>query len=330
MRRNIRVLSILLVVVVMLLAACSGASTPAANSKFSGQAAPAVAQTANGTSVASSTQIPGTPPDIQSLFNQLMGKLQPGNGYGYIQAIDLKAGLAFPQKPFLLDVRDPSEISKSGYIQGAVNIPLRSLLNNLDKLPAQNANIVIYSNSGNRSGMALAALMLLGYSDVHDLAGGFSSWVHASKYPIVSGGTPSAAQVLSLKPMIVDQALFSMLNNFLSNLPVNYYQVDSITLSQEITRGTPPTLIDMNSASDHQQYGHIPGAKFILFNNFFTSLDQLPAKSSPIVIYAIGGGHSSILVMGLHLLGYTNVNSLQGGMLAWKAANLPTQPGGSN
>ncbi|MEO8391466.1 MAG: rhodanese-like domain-containing protein, partial [Chloroflexota bacterium] len=38
-------------------------------------------------------------------------------------------------KPFLIDVRDEKEIADGGYIAGAVLIPLRTLTQNLDKLP---------------------------------------------------------------------------------------------------------------------------------------------------------------------------------------------------
>ncbi len=36
---------------------------------------------------------------------------------------------------FLLDVRESAEAEKDGYLKGAVNIPVRQLLDNLDKLP---------------------------------------------------------------------------------------------------------------------------------------------------------------------------------------------------
>ena len=45
---------------------------------------------------------------------------------------------------------------KDGYIAGAVNIPVRDVLNNLDKLPAKDQPIVIYCASGHRGGMIMA------------------------------------------------------------------------------------------------------------------------------------------------------------------------------
>ncbi len=329
MRKNIQHISILVTLSCLILSACAGTALGNVASPTT-SASPAATLASSPAAPASTPENTLPPQNVQSLFNGLLANIPEGKGYGYIQADALKANQAFASKLFLLDVRDPSEVKSNGYILGAVNIPLRSLLTNLDKLPAQNANIVIYSKSGNRSGMALAALMLLGYSNVHDLSGGFSSWVHASQFPIVTGLTPAAPRVLTPNPVISNQATYNMLNSFLSNLPDDYYQVDSITLSKELAGGSPPTVIDMNTASDHQQYGHIPGAVFIGFTDFFNNLDKLPSKDSPIVIYAVGGGHSSILIMGLREMGYTNVYSLQGGVLAWKAAGLPTQTGGTS
>lgn len=321
MRRNVFITTILMVILGTLVAACAGAPTQAG--------APGVTQAAATPTPAPTLANLLPPQQVQSLFTNFLASIPADKGYGYISAADLKADLAFTDKPFLLDVRNAPELQQSGYILGAVNISISELLNNLDKLPSQNANIVIYSNSGYRSGMAVASLSLLGYTDVHDLAGGYSSWVHASQYPVVTGIMPAAPHVLTPNPIISDQATYNMMNSFLTSLPSNYYQVDAITLSQELISNNPPTLIDMNTSSDHQQYGYIGGAKFISFSDFFNNMNELPSKDSQIVIYAVGGGHSSILVMGLREMGYTNVYSLQKGILGWKAANLPVQSGGN-
>ncbi len=330
MRKNFRLVNVLVLLFCVLLSACSGIPSLANAQQPSQTASPLAIATSTSIAPASTPGAPLSPQTVQSLFAGVLAGVPEAKGYGYIQAEALKASLAFNDKPFLLDVREPSEIQTSGYILGAVNIPLRDLLNNLDKLPGQSASIVIYSNTGNRSGMAMAALMLLGYTNVRDLAGGFSSWVHTSKYPVVTGLKPADPPVRTPNPVISDQATYNMLNAFLSSLPDNFYEVDTLTLSQELAGTQPPTVIDMNTAADHQKYGHIPGAVFIGFSDFFNHLDKLPSENTPIVIYAVGGGHSSILVMGLREMGYTNVLSLKGGIIAWKNAGLPLQAGGGN
>jgi rhodanese-related sulfurtransferase len=267
---------------------------------------------------------------VLTLFSNLMDSIQANQGYGYVQPEALKAGLASETQPFLLDVRDPGELNQDGFILGAVNIPLRTLLRNLDKLPAQDADMVIYSHDGYQSGMALVALKLLGYTNVHDLAGGFSSWVHSSKYPIVTGVEPAAPTELTPYPVITDQGIYAMLDAYLSNLPDDYYEIDPLTLSGQLSSSTPPTIIDMNTDQDHSQYGVIKGSLNIPYSDFFKHIDELPSKDTPIVIYAIGGGHSSVLLMGLREMGYTNVFNLKGGILGWKNAGLPVETGSGN
>ncbi len=337
MRKNIRILSIVVIIMSMLLAACATTKSPATTNKTAAQAAvPATTQTQANTTPAA--QAPGNttaaaqvPPDkVQAQFAKLIDSLPAEVDYGYIHADVLNADMNYPNKPFLVDVRDPAEVKSLGYIAGAVNIPLRSLLSNLNQLPTQGSSIVVYSNSGYRSGMALAALMLLGYTNVHDLDGGLYSWVHSYKLPIVTGQTPAAPSIQNPQLAISDQATFNSLSAFLSNLPQDNFQVDALTLSSQMRGTTPPTLIDMNTANDHQQYGVIQGAINIPYANFFNSINQLPSKNTPIVIYAVGGGHSSIIVMGLREMGYTNVYSLKGGILAWKADNLPVQASTGN
>ncbi len=346
MRKRFRILSLGVIILSMLLAACSSTTTPVASNKPAGQAAPAatISAPANATpttpaagtqlATSSSSSLPAAlqadllPADqARSLFSQLINSLPASADYGYIHADVLNADLSYANKPYLLDVRDPSDISANGYILGAVNIPLKKLLTSLNELPTPNTNIIIYSNTGYRSGMALAALMLLGYTNVHDLDGGLDSWIHNYQFPVVTKQAPPAPQILNPSPAISDHATYDMLNAFLSNLPPDYYQVDASSLTIELHSTTPPTLIDMNTAADHQQYGQIPGAVFIPYANFFDNADKLPGKSTPIVIYSVGGAHSSILLMGLYEMGYMNVHSLKGGVLQWKADNLPIQAG---
>jgi rhodanese-related sulfurtransferase len=77
---------------------------------------------------------------------------------------------------FVLDVREPDEF-KAGHIEGAVNIPIRTLMKNLDKLPKDKAaSIAVVCKSGIRAAYATMALKLMGYTNVKDVAGGMLAW----------------------------------------------------------------------------------------------------------------------------------------------------------
>jgi rhodanese-related sulfurtransferase len=74
---------------------------------------------------------------------------------------------------YLIDVRTAEEY-RSGAIPSAVNIPFDVIQ---DKLPTQDrsARIVVYCQSGNRSGKAKATLESLGFQNVNDF-GAVTNW----------------------------------------------------------------------------------------------------------------------------------------------------------
>ena len=74
-------------------------------------------------------------------------------------------------KEFLLDVREECEY-QDGHIKGAINIPLREILEKKDTLP-KDKDIYVYCRSGHRSADAVNFLKSLGFEKVHNVDGGF-------------------------------------------------------------------------------------------------------------------------------------------------------------
>ena len=71
----------------------------------------------------------------------------------------------------LLDVRTPEE-HKSGYLEGAVLLPLAELESKISsKVADKNTPIYIYCRSGRRAGTAVETLKAMGYTDLHNLGG---------------------------------------------------------------------------------------------------------------------------------------------------------------
>ena len=64
---------------------------------------------------------------------------------------------------------------------------------------------------------------------------------------------------------------------------------------------------------------------FLPYDQIEESLDKLPDKDSPIVLYCRSGRMSTIAAEALVALGYTRVFELNGGMVAWEQAGLPLE-----
>jgi rhodanese-related sulfurtransferase len=90
----------------------------------------------------------------------------------------LKSRLANPES-VLVDVREPSEY-QSGHIPNAINIPLRTLTDNLDKI-VRDRPVVLYCSTGYRSAMGVMTLHLLGYDNVQGFPPSFASWKTAGE-----------------------------------------------------------------------------------------------------------------------------------------------------
>ena len=71
----------------------------------------------------------------------------------------------------LLDVRTPEE-HKSGYLEGAVLLPLAELESKIfSRVADKNTPVYIYCRSGRRAGTAVEKLKTMGYTDFHNLGG---------------------------------------------------------------------------------------------------------------------------------------------------------------
>lgn len=104
--------------------------------------------------------------------------------YQGISVASLRARVDAGTAPFLVDVREPDEFA-TGYVAGAINIPIRTLPKQLSRLPAsKSAEIVTICPSGFRSAMVTTTLTILGYTNVKTLVLGMREW-NARGYPVI-------------------------------------------------------------------------------------------------------------------------------------------------
>lgn len=86
-----------------------------------------------------------------------------------------------PNGLMILDIRSEEDFQK-GHIEGAVNIPFKTVGKNLDKLP-KDKPIYIACYSGQTAGQVTAALRLIGY-EAHPIARGMLGW-NGEELPVV-------------------------------------------------------------------------------------------------------------------------------------------------
>jgi rhodanese-related sulfurtransferase len=257
--------------------------------------------------------------DLDGAFTTFLSGM---TGYNTISIDDLNGMLA-EEPPFLLDVREVSELEEKGWIEGAVNIPLREVADNLQYLPSFDTPIVSYCGSGWRCTIALVALEALGWEDVRGLTGGsFGGWVEAG-YPIAEGEIPALVALDAATP---DPAMVTAMQEMLHNVPDGFGAIAAEDLSVELVENPDLILIDVRRAEEVEENGYIDHA-----NLTFIPLEQLIEMSAdwpadldaPIVVYC-GSGHRSTIAMSiLWSYGYTNVRSLRGGFGGWASGGFP-------
>lgn len=216
----------------------------------------------------------------------------------------------------LVDVRSADEYA-DGFIEGAINIPLQEVTANLDLLPDTDAQIVIYCGSGHRSTLAMVALNLLGYNNAVSLMGGTRAWTSAD--------LPLSEEIVEVTPGTApefDPVVYDWVNTYITNIPTGYYvtRVDAIT--EAISQGTPPVLVDVRTDGEWEG-GSLPGAIHMSLREFGSNLDMLPEDTTTEVVFFGSTGHRGAVALALaRLLGYENATALAGGTGSWTSAGF--------
>jgi rhodanese-related sulfurtransferase len=271
--------------------------------------------------ISSATPLPptATPKPVFSLAATVDRYLRGlPSGFGAITEAALNEQIAVA-RPFIIDVRDAAEISSTGTIAGAVNIPVRDLAKNLDRLPAMDQPIVTMCAVGHRGGLAMMSLQLLGYTNVKSLSNGLTSWKDAN-LPVVVAADPLPA---AGKAPAVDRDLLAVLDTYLTALPAGFNTITPAALKDQMVT-TKLFIVDTREESEGQTLGVIEGAVSVPLSSLARSLGKLPDdKSTAIVVYSSIGHRGGMSMMTLQLLGFTNVRSLANGFTAWTAAGFP-------
>ncbi|HEY2456612.1 MAG TPA: rhodanese-like domain-containing protein [Candidatus Acidoferrum sp.] len=98
-------------------------------------------------------------------------------------------------------------------------------------------------------------------------------------------------------------------------------------VKRRMDAGEKFVLVDVREESEWAA-GHLPGAIHMGRGIIERDIEQrVPDTSAKLVLYCGGGFRSALSADNLQKMGYTNVESMDGGWKGWIGAGLPTQKG---
>jgi len=96
-------------------------------------------------------------------------------------------------------------------------------------------------------------------------------------------------------------------------------------VKRRLDAGEKLVLIDVREESEWAR-GHLPGAIHLGKGVIERDIEQgLPDAGTKVVLYCGGGFRSALAADNLQKMGYTNVESMDGGWKGWLEAGFPTQ-----
>jgi rhodanese-related sulfurtransferase len=97
------------------------------------------------------------------------------------------------------------------------------------------------------------------------------------------------------------------------------------SVKRRLDAGEKFILVDVREESEWAA-GHMPGAVHLGKGIIERDIEQrVPDTSAKLILYCGGGYRSALTAENLQKMGYTNVESMDGGWKGWLAAGLPTQ-----
>lgn len=213
----------------------------------------------------------------------------------------------------VIDVREPGEYAE-GHIEGAINIPLRTLTDNLNLIPTDR-QVFVHCMTGHRAGMAVSSLRMLGYDNVLGFTPGFDAWIAAGEEASLQAVTGSTFEVPAIAP-----DLFAAVDGFVSAIPEGWLAAGDVdAVKDAVDAGA--YLLDVRSGTEYAE-GFIPSATNIGLRTLVDGMSQIPTDQ-PVIVYCRTGWRAALSVPVLHLLGFENVKAFNGSYTGWTAAGEP-------
>jgi rhodanese-related sulfurtransferase len=95
-------------------------------------------------------------------------------------------------------------------------------------------------------------------------------------------------------------------------------------VKRRIDKGEKFILVDVREDNEWAK-GHLPGAVHMGRGVIERDIEQrIPDTGTKLILYCGGGFRSALVADNLQKMGYTNVESMDGGWRGWNEAGLPT------
>jgi rhodanese-related sulfurtransferase len=95
-------------------------------------------------------------------------------------------------------------------------------------------------------------------------------------------------------------------------------------VKRRIDAGEKFVLVDVREDNEWAQ-GHVPGAVHLGKGIIERDIEaRVPDTAAKVILYCGGGFRSALVADNLQKMGYTNVESMDGGWRGWLEAGLPT------
>ncbi|MBN2619232.1 MAG: CoA-disulfide reductase, partial [Spirochaetales bacterium] len=201
-------------------------------------------------------------------------------------------------KPAFIDVRDYFAFEKS-HITYADHIPYTQIENRLADIPTDRP-VLIYSDKGKKGHQVVRQLILKGYKDIYNIAGGYPS---LERYARTVGFKHLHMNILPVEKK-----------------SIHHQEVEKEIEAEDVAPAidtTSPIVVDVRSPGEFA-YGAYPNAINIPLDYLEDKIDELGDKSRSITLYCASGARSGYGVRILQSYGFTNVRN-GGGLMSMMA-----------
>lgn len=225
---------------------------------------------------------------------------------------ELKSWMQKGDNYIVIEVRPPEEVTKTGSIPGAINIPGVELATKITDYVEEGRKIITTCAGHTRGYISSATLNLMGIKQVYDLECGTLGWQLAG-FDLVKG-IPQGPQ----PSMGSKKAGDAFAENLAKEQDITFINVKELQERLNNPENTTTYLVDVRSLEEYELMGHIPSSIAIPGGQAIQNSDDVVAvHGANIVFICDNGTRSTITAYWYKEMGYPNVYVLEGGLNAW-------------